>query len=75
MELPPLPDELRSASGAELVSAAYRYLEPIFRGLSQAEEDRALPALPVPLRDMWVLHWLDFEVTRAGNGWPSLAER
>lgn len=33
-------------------------------GLSGPEEDRLLPELPEPLRAMWLLNWLDYEVSQ-----------
>ncbi len=64
--LPSLPPEFLSASGDEVVDVANDYLEKVFRGCDGNDEDRVIKELPAPLADLWILGWLDFEVTQGG---------
>ena len=50
------PNELQAALLAEAGAVMDRKSGP--------EEDRLLPALPEPVRVIWLLGWLDFEVTQ-----------
>jgi hypothetical protein len=33
-------------------------------GLAEDEQDRTLATLPPPLRTMWLINWLDFEIAQ-----------
>lgn len=50
------PDDLNAALLAKADAA--------MDGQSGTEEDRLLPALPEPLRAIWLLNWLDYEVSQ-----------
>jgi len=50
------PDDLNAALLAEADAA--------MDGQSGTEEDRLLPTLPEPLRAIWLLNWLDYEVSQ-----------
>lgn len=50
------PDELQTALLAEA--------DAVMDGKSGPEEDRLLLALPEPVRAIWLLSWLEFEVTQ-----------
>lgn len=56
--------QLADLSSGELQSALLAELDTVMGGLSDQEEDELLAGLPAPLRVMWVLSWLDFEVTQ-----------
>ncbi len=56
--------ELSGLSSGELQAALLAELDVVMAGHSYQEEDELLARLPVPLRVMWVLSWLDFEVTQ-----------
>jgi Domain of unknown function (DUF4375) len=50
------PDDLQRALLAEV--------DAVMAGQSGLEEDRLLQTLPEPLRAMWLVNWLDFEVSQ-----------
>jgi hypothetical protein len=56
--------ELSGVSSGELQAALLAELDVVMAGHSYQEEDELLARLPVPLRVMWVLSWLEFEVTQ-----------
>jgi Domain of unknown function (DUF4375) len=56
--------KLDGLSSSELTSALQAELDSVMKGLSDDEEDELLARLPVPLRVLWVLDWLDFEVSQ-----------
>lgn len=56
--------KLNGLCSSELASALQAELDTVMRDLSDQEEDELLARLPVPLRVLWVLDWLDFEVSQ-----------
>ncbi|GAB3835378.1 DUF4375 domain-containing protein [Dactylosporangium cerinum] len=56
--------ELSSLSRGDLQAALLAELDVVMAGRSPQEEDELLARLPAPMRVMWVLNWLDFEVTQ-----------
>ncbi len=56
--------ELSGRSPGEVQAALLAELDLVMGGLSHEEEDELLASLPEPLRVMWVLNWLDFEVSQ-----------
>jgi Domain of unknown function (DUF4375) len=56
--------ELSGLTAGELQVALLAELDVVMGGRSDQEEDELLARLPAPLRVMWVLSWLDFEVTQ-----------
>jgi len=81
MDLPPLPDEFFSATGEDLATVAWEYLDPIFFGKHHLDaEEEVLEALPEPLRDYLILLLLDLEVMQGGlrtyfmNSWGRHAQ-
>ena len=56
--------KLYGLSSSELTSALQAELDSLMQGLSDEEEDELLTRLSVPLRVLWVLDWLDFEVSQ-----------
>jgi hypothetical protein len=48
----------------DLQTALLAEADAVMRGKSGPEEDRLLPTLPEPVRAIWLLSWLDFEVTQ-----------
>jgi hypothetical protein len=48
----------------ELQSALLAEVDAVMEGQPCREEDRLLLALPEPLRAMWLVNWLDFEVSQ-----------
>ncbi|WP_203904793.1 DMP19 family protein [Virgisporangium aliadipatigenens] len=48
---------------AQLQRVLLAELDNLMGGLSEHQEDDRLAGLPAPLRVMWLLSWLDFEVT------------
>ncbi len=49
---------------AQLQQVLLAELDRMMGGLSDRQEDEQLARLPVPLRVMWLLDWLDFEVSQ-----------
>jgi hypothetical protein len=49
---------------SELQAALLAEAEAVMNGTSGPEEDRLLLVLPEPVRALWLLSWLDFEVTQ-----------
>src|SRR4051794_15514068 len=66
MNIPPLPDEFVNVTGLDLVNLIYDYLNDLLAKLYLGAEDEVLRALPQPLADFWILHWLDYENIQAG---------
>jgi Domain of unknown function (DUF4375) len=56
--------KLDGLSSPGLTSALQAELDSLTQGLSEEEEDELLARLPAPLRVLWVLEWLDFEVSQ-----------
>jgi hypothetical protein len=55
---------LADLSPADLQTALLAQADTVLDGRSGPEEDRLLPSLPEPVRAIWLLSWLDFEVTQ-----------
>lgn len=66
MQIPPLPAAFVAASSDQVINLAYEYVSEVFANLHGDDEDEALSALPVPLADLWILQWLDYEVIQGG---------
>lgn len=60
------PDWKRLAglSPGDLQAALLAEVDAVMDGKSGPEEDRLLLALPEPLRAMWLLSWLDYDVSQ-----------
>lgn len=56
--------ELAKLDAAQLQSALLRLSNEAMRGRSGADEEEAGARLPEPLRVMWLINWLDFEVAQ-----------
>jgi len=56
--------QLGGLSPPELVSMLLRGLDATMRGLPDEAEDQKLSGLPQPLKVLWLLDWLDFEVAQ-----------
>ena len=66
MQIPPLPAPFVAASSDQVINIAYEYVSEVFANRHGDDEDEALRALPVPLADLWILQWLDYEVIQGG---------
>lgn len=52
----------KTLGGPPLARALVDFLDGAMPAADPEEEDRALATLPLPLRDLWVLTWLESEV-------------
>jgi hypothetical protein len=55
---------LANLAPSDLQTALLAQADAAMDGQPGPEEDRLLPALPEPLRAIWLLNWLDFEVSQ-----------
>jgi hypothetical protein len=55
---------LAGLASDDLQMALLAEADAVMDRLSGPQEDRLLPALPEPLRAMWLLNWLDYEVSQ-----------
>jgi hypothetical protein len=62
--MPPDWRLLADLSPGDLQTALLAQADAVLDGQSGPEEDRLLPSLPEPVRAIWLLSWLDFEVTQ-----------
>jgi hypothetical protein len=56
--------QLAELGPIELQTALLAESDQAMNGLSEAEQDRVLERLPEPLRAMWLINWLGFEVSQ-----------
>jgi hypothetical protein len=62
--MPPDWRLLADLTPSDLQTALLAEADAVMKGKSGLEEDRLLPTLPEPVRAIWLLSWLDFEVTQ-----------
>ncbi|HEU5392827.1 MAG TPA: hypothetical protein VFV73_43760 [Streptosporangiaceae bacterium] len=62
--MPPDWRLLADLSPGDLQTALLAQADAVLDGRSGPGEDRLLPSLPEPARAIWLLGWLDFEVTQ-----------
>ena len=55
---------LAELTSGDLQTALLAEADAVLNGEPGPEEDRLLPALPEPLRAIWLLNWLDYEVSQ-----------
>jgi Domain of unknown function (DUF4375) len=56
--------QLAGLAANDLQAALLAEVDAVMAGQSGPEEDRLLSTLPEPLRAMWLVNWLDFEVSQ-----------
>jgi hypothetical protein len=64
MTMPPNWKHLADMTLGDLQTALLAEADAKMDGKSDLEEDRLLPTLPEPMRAIWLLNWLNFEVTQ-----------
>jgi len=62
--MPPDWTLLAGLDPGDLQTALLAEADAVMDGQPGPEEDRLLPALPEPLRAIWLLNWLDYEVSQ-----------
>jgi uncharacterized protein DUF4375 len=62
--MPPDWKQLVGLTSDDLQTALLAEAGAVMTGRPGPEEDRLLPALPEPLRAIWLLNWLDYEVSQ-----------
>nr|BFE60566.1 hypothetical protein GCM10020063_050920 [Dactylosporangium thailandense] len=56
--------ELRGLPAGDLQAVLLTELDVVMAGRSERDEDELLAGLPAPMRVLWVLSWLDFEISQ-----------
>jgi hypothetical protein len=62
--MPPDWKLLAGLDPGDLQTALLAEADAVMNGQPGPEEDRLLPSLPEPLRAIWLLNWLDYEVSQ-----------
>ena len=62
--MPPDWTLLAGLTPGDLQTALLAEADAVMNGQPGPEEDRLLPALPEPVRAIWLLSWLDYEVSQ-----------